>query len=357
MEQPETPISLTAEQTSLLERWTRAATSPQRLVRRSRIILLAAAGQNNAQIAREMRITREQVIRWRKRFVEVGPAGLGKDLPRSGPKSTRIPPEKVQAVVEATLHTPPPKGTHWSCRSMARAQKLGVTTVQRIWKAHNLRPHRSETFKLSLDPQFVDKLVDVVGLYLNPPEKALVLCVDEKSQLQALERTQPILPLRENLPERRTHDYTRHGTTTLFAALNTLDGKVTGACYPSHTHVEFLDFLKRLHRQWPGKRELHLILDNYATHKHPVVRTWLEKHPRFHVHFTPTSCSWLNQIETWFSTLTTQRIRRGSFQSVPALIRAIEEYIAQHEADAKPYVWTATAEAIIRKINKVYDQS
>jgi transposase len=354
---PQTPILLTPEQRELLQKWVRAATTPQRLVRRARIVLLAAEGRSNAEIARTVGITRPQVILWRQRFADHGPQGLAQDAPRSGPKSTRIPPEKVKAVVEATLQTKPPKGTHWTSRAMAQAQGIGVSSVQRIWRAHNLQPHRSETFKLSLDERFVEKLVDVVGLYVDPPEKALVLCVDEKSQIQALERTQPILPLREGLPEQRTHDYERHGTTTLFAALNVLDGQVTGTCYERHTHAEFLAFLKQLHRERPGKRELHLIVDNYSTHKHPVVKAWLEKHPRFHLHFTPTGCSWANMIECWFSALTTQRIRRGSFRSVPELERAIAEYIEQHNATARPYVWTASVGSIVRKINRVYADS
>jgi transposase len=343
-----------------LEKVVRAPTSPQRLVHRARIVLLAADGCSNSEIAQRLRANRSNVVKWRQRFVDRGYEGIAHDAPRPAAPSQRLPPEKVKAVVEATLHSKPPKGTHWSSRSMAKAQGLSVSSVQRIWRLHNLQPHRARTFKLSLDEQFVEKLVDVVGLYLDPPEKALVLCVDEKSQIQALERTQPILPLREGLPEQRTHDYERHGTTTLFAALNVLDGQVTGACYERHTHEEFLAFLKhlsRLPRLKRGKRQVHLIVDNYATHKHPAVQAWLEKHSRFHLHFTPTGCSWANMIETWFSALTTQRIRRGSFRSVTELVRAIEEYIAQHNADARPYVWTASVESIVRKINRVYANS
>lgn len=301
MERPATPISLSAEQHTLLEQWTRAATSSQRLVRRSRIVLLAAQGRSNAEIARTLGITREQVIRWRKRFVELGPVGLGKDAPRPGPKSTRLAAERVRAVVEATLHTKPHNATHWSLRSMAVVQKLAPSTIQRIWRAHNLQPHRTETFKLSLDPKFVEKLTDVIGLYVDPPEKALVLSVDEKSQIQALERSQPILPLREGLPERQTHDYQRNGTTTLFSAFNVLDGQVTAACYERHRHEEFLAFLELLDRETPADLDVHLILDNYGTHKHTTVEAWLEAHPRFHFHFTPTSCSWANLVERWFS--------------------------------------------------------
>ena len=357
MEKPAVPITLTTHQQALLEQWTRASTSSQRLVRRSRIVLLAAQGVANAEIARTLGVTREQVIRWRQRFVDLGPEGLGKDAPRPGPTSTRIPPEKVRAVVEATLHTLPPNATHWSLRTMAAVQKLAPSTIQKIWKAHNLQPHRSETFKLSLDPQFVEKLTDVMALYVDPPEKALVLCVDEKSQIQALDRTQPILPLREGLPERQTHDYQRHGTTTLFTALNLLDGRVTGACYPRHRHEEFLEFLDLLDRELPADQDVHLILDNYGTHKHDEVKTWLKAHPHFHFHFTPTSCSWANLVERWFAAITTQRLRRGTFRSVSELEAAIYDYIEHYNTAPKPYIWTATLEKIVRKINRVYGDS
>ena len=229
-----------------------------------------------------------------------------------------------------------------------------ASTIQKIWKAHNLQPHRSETFKLSLDPKFVEKLTDVIALYVDPPEKALVLSVDEKSQIQALERTQPLLPLREGLPERQTHDYHRHGTTTLFTAFNVLDGQVTAACYERHRHEEFLVFLELLNREMPTDLDLHLILDNYGTHKHDAVKAWLKAHPRFHFHFTPTSCSWANLVERWFSAITTQRIRRGSFRSVEELEAAIYDYIEHYNTAPKPYIWTATLEGIVRKINRVY---
>jgi len=357
MEKPSVPVHLTPEQRALLERWIRASTSPQRLVRRSRIILHAADGLSNAAIARTLKISREQVILWRRRFAALGPEGLGHDAPRPGPTSTRTPPEKVKAVVEATLQTRPPNATHWSLRSMAAAQKLAPSTIRKIWKAHGLQPHRAETFKLSLDPQFVEKLTDVIGLYVDPPEKALVLCVDEKSQIQALDRTQPILPLRPGLPERQTHDYRRHGTTTLFTALHLLDGKVTGACYQRHRHEEFLQFLELLDRETPAELDLHLVLDNYGTHKHAAVKEWLAAHPRFHFHFTPTSCSWANLVERWFSALTTQRLRRGTFRSVRELEAAIYSYIEQYNTAPKPYVWKATLEKIVRGINKVYGDS
>lgn len=354
MEKPAIPIVLTPEEQALLEQQTRAATSSQRLVRRSRIVLLAGQGHSNAEIARILGITREQVLRWRQRFVELGPKGLDQDAPRPGPTSTRVPKEKVRAVVEATLQTQPPNATHWSLRTMAAAQKLAPSTIQKIWKTHNLQPHRSETFKLSLDPQFVEKLTDVIALYVDPPEKALVLCVDEKSQIQALDRTQPLLPLREGLPERQTHDYRRHGTTTLFTAFNVLDGTVTGACQPRHRHEEFLAFLELLDRELPAEQDLHLVLDNYGTHKHEKVQAWLAAHPRFHFHFTPTSCSWANLVERWFAAITTQRLRRGSFRSVAELERAIYEYIEHYNTAPRPYIWTATLAQIVRKINRVY---
>jgi len=268
-----------------------------------------------------------------------------------------VPPEKVREVVEATLHTKPPRATHWSLRTMAVAQKLAPSTIQKIWKAHNLQPHRTQTFKLSLDPQFVEKLTEVMALYVDPPEKALVLSVDEKSQIQALDRTQPLLPLREGMPERQTHDYKRNGTTTLFTAFNTLDGKVTGACFQQHRHEEFLEFLEILDQQTPAELELHLILDNYGTHKHRNVKAWLATHPRFHFHFTPTSCSWANLVERWFAAITTQRIRRGTFRSVAELEAAIYDYIEHYNTEPKPYIWTATLERIVRKINRVYGDS
>lgn len=350
-------IDLSPEHRALLERWVRAASTPQRLVRRARIILLASEGKGSREIAGLMGISRPSVIRWRHRFVAEGPEGIVRDRPRPGPTSTRLSPEKVAEVVHATLHTKPEGRTHWSSRTMARAQGISLSSIQRIWKAHNLRPHKAETFKHSTDEQFVDKLVDVVGLYLNPPEKALVLCVDEKSQIQALERTRPILPMKEGMPEKQTHDYRRHGTTTLFGALSILDGRVTGACYDRHTHQEFLSFLQLLDREIPSDLALHLVVDNYATHKHANVRAWLAQNPRFHLHFTPTSSSWLNMIECWFSGLTTSRLRRGSFASVPEVVSAIEDYIRHHNETPRPFVWKISLLDLVRKLNKVYSDS
>ena len=264
----------------------------------------------------------------------------------------RVQPAKIQEIVDATLHTKPKNATHWSCRTMAKAQGVSASTIHRIWQAHGLQPHRVETFKLSHDPTFVEKLTDVVGLYMNPPDKAVVLCVDEKSQIQALDRTQPSLPMNRGRCGTMTHDYKRNGTTCLFAALNLLEGTVIGECHPRHRHQEFLKFLRRLEREFDKDLDLHLILDNYGTHKHADVQKWLRKHPRFKLHFTPTSCSWLNLVERWFRELTQKRIRRGVFHSVPELINAIYQYRDAHNEDANALVWTAKAEDIVRKVSK-----
>jgi len=332
-----------------LEALVRGGKTPQRVAVRAQIVLGAAAGQSNNGLAKALGISRPTLLRWRERYVAAGVTGLLKDAPRPG-RRKRIRPEKVEAIVNATLHTTPRDATHWSVRSMAQAQRVSPATVHRIWLAANLQPHRTKTFKLSRDPQFVHKLRDVVGLYLNPPAKALVLSVDEKSQIQALDRTQPILPLRPGLPARQTHDYTRHGTTTLFAALNVLEGHVIDACQPRHTHAEFLAFLDKIDHQTSRTREIHLILDNYATHKHPAVKGWMAEHPRFYFHFTPTGASWLNLVERFFAEITRKRIRRGTFHSVPALIAAIRAYVREHNKQARPFIWTATAAAILRKI-------
>lgn len=286
---------------------------------------------------------------WRQRYSEAGVNGLLKDAPRPGRKK-KISAKKVEAIVNATLHTKPKDATHWSTRVMARAQGVSEATVRRIWKAHGLQPHRVKTFKLSRDPEFVKKLRDVVGLYLNPPDKALVLCVDEKSQIQALDRTQPALPMRTGLTKTQTHDYVRHGTTTLFAALNVLEGTVIGSCKPRHRHQEFLEFMKEVNRKVPKRREIHIILDNYGTHKHPMVKAWFAKHPRYHLHFVPTSSSWLNLVERWFAEITRKQIRRGTFRSVPQLVRTIVRYLREHNKTAQPFVWTASAATIMRKI-------
>jgi transposase len=280
--------------------------------------------------------------------------GLEKDAPRPG-RIPKVSHKKVMAIVNATLHTTPTDATHWSTRTMANAQGVGHATVQRIWKQYNLKPHLIETFKLSRDKKFLEKLYDVVGLYLNPPDKSIVFCVDEKSQIQALERTQPLLPLRPGIPSRQTHDYQRHGTTTLFAALNMLDGKVIGDCMPRHRHQEFIRFLQLIDTKTPLDLSLHLIVDNYGTHKHPKVQKWLKRHPRFHMHFIPTSSSWVNMVERWFAEISRKRIRRGSFKNVKELISTIKQYIESHNQNPKIFVWTASVESIMNKIKITKD--
>ena len=276
------------------------------------------------------------------------------DRQRSG-RPKQISAEQEAAIVEATMKTTPKDATHWSVRAMAASQKVSPATVQRIWKKHRLQPHRLESFKFSNDPEFAPKVRDIVGLYMNPPDRAIVLSVDEKSQIQALDRTQPILPLRPGLPARQTHDYQRHGTTTLFAALNVLEGTVIAECQPRHRHQEFLRFLNRIDKSINASLEVHLILDNYGTHKHPDVKKWLAERPRYHVHFTPTGSSWLNQIERWFAEITRKRIRRGTFRSVPELVGAIKDYVRHYNRSPQPFHWVASASQIIRKVNKYKD--
>ncbi|MEI7903367.1 MAG: IS630 family transposase [bacterium] len=344
-------IMLSTEEQTVLTDWSRARSLPIRLVQRARIVTLTAAGIQSQQIAREVGVSRPTVQLWQDRFLALRLMGLEKDAPRPG-RLPAIPQETVERVVNTTLHTTPSNATHWSVRTLATAQGLSRMSIQRIWRQYNLKPHLVETFKLSRDKHFMEKLQDIVGLYLNPPAHALVLCVDEKSQIQALDRTQPLLPLRPGIPARQTHDYTRHGTTTLFAALNLLNGKVIGDCMPRHRHQEFIRFLKQIDAQIPAKRQLHLIVDNYSTHKHARVRSWLKRHPRFHLHFTPTSSSWLNLVERWFREITDKRIRRGTFHNVPMLIKAIEDYIANHNQNPHIFVWTAPVQRIVDKIAK-----
>jgi len=339
------------EHRTVLERWVGAQGTPQSVALRARIVLMAAEEKSNTQIARELGVSRPTVIMWRQRFGEEGPQALCETRPGRGRKPT-ISSAKVKAIVTATTQTKPAGQTHWSCRSMAKAQGVSPATVQRIWDAHGLKPHRVKAFKLSNDPRFSEKLTDVVGLYLNPPEKALVLCVDEKSQIQALDRTQASLPMKKGRAGTMTHDYKRNGTTTLFAALNTLDGSVVGQCLPRHRHQEFLKFLRHLDREFPGERDLHLIVDNYRTHTHANVNAWLAKHPRFYLHFTPTSSSWLNLVERWFRELTDKAIRRGVFHSVPDLIEAINEFLAAHNEDPQPFIWTASIDSILEKVGR-----
>lgn len=321
---------------------------PQKLVRRAEIVLAAAAGMSNKVISERGLGSLQTIYLWRKRYAEHGIEGL-KDVPKPG-RPRNIGRDKVAEVIATTL-TPPEGMTHWSARRLAKQMGVSHATVHRIWQAYDLKPHRVETFKFSQDPQFKEKVVDIVGLYLNPPEQALVLGVDEKSQIQALERTQPMLPLRPGKAARYTHDYKRNGTTTLFAALNAATGEVIGACHPRHRHQEFLKFLKQLDQEVPDK-DLHLILDNYGTHKHDKVQRWLKRHRHFHLHFTPTGASWMNIVETWFGILTNQAIRRGSFDSVAQLIGAIKVFLSRWNEGAHPFVWTKTAEQILAKAAK-----
>lgn len=329
-----------------LEQWLRAQSIPQALATRARIVLGSAAGESVRALARRLGLTQTTVCLWRRRYREAGLAGL-RTLPRAG-RPRRITAAKEQAVISATLRKPH-AATHWSARRLAREVGLSPATVHRIWQKYGLQPHRVETFKFSRDPQFEKKLADIVGLYLDPPERALVLCVDEKSQIQALNRTQPALPMWPGLPARMTHDYTRHGTTSLFAALEVASGKVHARCFRRHRHVEFIAFLNSLARRYPG-RELHLICDNYGTHKHPAVKQWLAAHPRFHLHFTPTGASWLNLVERWFALITEQAIRRGSFEHVRRLERTIMRWLAHWNEQAKPFRWTKSAARIKRSI-------
>jgi transposase len=348
---PAERLSMTEEQSTILKTWVAAKTSPQRTVLRARICLLAAEGLSNRTIARTLRTSRPTVVQWRKRFEEQGPQGLAEDAAH-GLSPRALPANKVKAIVEATLHTTPADATHWSTRTMAKAMGVSNATVSRIWDAHGLQPHRVETFKLSNDKRFVEKLTDVVGVYLNPPDKAVVLCVDEKSQVQALDRTQPGLPMKKGRCRTMTHDYKRNGTTCLFAALNVLEGKVIGSCYPRHRNIEFRKFLRQIDRETPQELAIHMILDNYGTHNHPKVRAWLERHPRFHCHFTPTSSSWLNLVERWFGEITRKRIRRGVFKSVSDLVSGIEEYIQLNNRDPKPFLWTKNVATILKKVTR-----
>jgi len=351
MNKPAKAIDVLENDRRVLQGWVRAHTTPQQIARRGLIILRASEGMANSRIAEETGVSRTTVVEWRKRFLNEGLSALTQIKPGRGRKP-QLGAERVKDIVKATLNSLPPGATHWSCRSMAKAQGVSRATVQRIWDAHGLQPHRVKTFKLSRDKRFEEKLTDVVGLYMNPPDKAIVLCVDEKSQIQALDRTQPGLPLKKGRCGTMTHDYKRNGTASLFTALNILDGKVIGECYSRHRHQEFPKFLRRLDREFQMEVDLHLILDNYGTHGHARVKSWLEKHPRFKLHFIPTSASWLNLVERWFRDLTDKRIRRGIFRNVPELIDAIMEYIAVNNDNPKPFVWTASAEAILRKVSK-----
>jgi transposase len=344
-------VVLTEQQRKQLQTYARGRSVAARLVERARIVLYASEGKQDSEIAEQLAIPRQKAARWRKRFLELGVAGLVKDAPRAG-RPRKITAATVNEIVTQTTQTTPANATHWSTRTMAKQAGISEASVRRIWKAHGLKPHRTTTFKLSNDPRFAEKLEDIVGLYLNPPEHALVLSLDEKSQIQALDRTQPGLPLKKGRGQTMTHDYKRNGTTTLFAALNVLDGSVIGTCMDKHRHQEWLKFLRLIDRQIPAGREVHLIVDNYATHKHLKVKRWLERHPRFHVHFTPTSASWLNMVERFFRDLTSNRVRRGVFRCVAELQAAIEAYIQQHNQQPKPFIWTAQASDILEKVKR-----
>ena len=344
-------VSLSIGDQEEIHGWLTAHGTPQQVALRGRIVLAAAEGRSDSAIARELQVNRHTVILWRQRFLQEGKESLWEVAPGRGRKPM-YGPEKIQAVVKATFQSKPKGLTQWSCRLMAKNQGLSKSTVSNIWRSHNLKPHRVKTFKLSRDPRFLEKLTDVVGLYLNPPEKALVLCVDEKSQIQALDRTQPILPLAPGIPERRTHDYMRHGTTTLFAALDIASGAVIGELHRRHRSSEFLKFLRTIEANVPPDLDIHLVMDNYGTHKTPTIRSWFARHRRFHVHFTPTSASWLNQVERWFATLTEKQIRRGTHRSTRELEEAIRDYLNLHNVDPKPFAWTKTADDILASIER-----
>ncbi|HAP06876.1 MAG TPA: IS630 family transposase [Planctomycetaceae bacterium] len=350
---PKTALLLSDDERETLEHWARRRKTSQALALRSRIVLACGQGQDNKQVASLLKVSMPTVGKWRKRFIEERLDGL-MDEPRPG-APRKISDADVERVVTQTLESKPRNATHWSTRGMAKASGLSQTAVARIWRAFGLQPHRTETFKLSTDPQFVDKVRDIVGLYMNPPNNSIVLCVDEKSQVQALDRTQPLLPMEPGRPERHTHDYARHGTTSLFAALNVATGHVIGKCQQRHRQLEFVNFLDHIDQtipETPGEM-IHIVMDNYATHKTARVKRWLAKRPRYQVHFTPTSASWLNQVERFFAEITQKRIRRSAFRSVPSLKKAIQSYLDQHNEDPKPFKWTADADLILNRVANV----
>jgi putative transposase len=348
---PVAPVELSEHVRRELQGWCRSRTLPAGLARRARLILLAAEGLSNKAIAEKVGLSGAMVGVWRKRFRAQGLVGLYDEPRPGGPRS--IQDEQVAELIRQTLQTKPPDGTHWTCRSLAQHSGLSKSTVQRVWQAFGIQPHRQKHFKLSTDPYFVEKVRDIVGLYLTPPDKALVLCVDEKSQIQALDRTQPLLPLGLGYVEGVTHDYVRHGTTTLYAALDIASGQVLTRCTPRHRHQEFLGFLRQIETAVPADLDLHLVVDNYATHKHATVRRWLARRPRFHVHYTPTYGSWLNQVEIWFNIITQRAIRRGSFRSVKGLVATIDHFVQSYNARCTPFVWTATADSILQKVRRL----
>src|SRR6201998_4224611 len=354
MGRPKAVLVLSPQRREQLEALVSSRSLPAGLVSRARIILLSASGKTNQQIARQLGLANATVGKWRRRFLEQDVSGLHDELRPGRPRP--ISDERVAQLVRKTLDTKPKDGTHWSIRQIARQTRLSKSTVHRIWQAFGLEPHRQRHFKLSNDPFFVEKVRDIVGLYLDPPENAVVLCVDEKSQIQALERTQPILPMGLGYVEGVTHDYRRHGTTTLFLALDTAKGTVMGRCRRRHRHQEYLEFLRQIEENVPLELDVHVIVDNYGTHKHPRVKRWFAARPRFHVHFTPTYASWLNQVEIWFNRITQQAIRRGTFRSVKELVEKIDDYVQNSNRRAKPFVWTATADSIFAKVERLCER-
>jgi transposase len=349
------PLQVTDDERRVLEQWARRPKTSQRLALRARVVLACGEGLTNRAVAARVQLSSNSVSKWRERFRVHRLEGLT-DEPRPGAPRV-VTDDRVVDVITQTLEGPPPEQTQWSARTMAERAGLSKSTISRIWRTFGLQTHRLDTFKLSADPQFVEKVRDIVGLYLNPPDHALVLCVDEKSQVQALERSRPLLPMRPGIPARQTHDYIRHGTTSLFAALDVATGHVIGECHRRHRHQELLKFLEQLDAQVPATGEIHLIMDNYGTHRTPKVARWFARHPRYHVHFTPTSASWLNQVERFFAQLTTRRIRRGTFASLPALEAAIANYLTHHNQHCKPFVWTATADAILDKVTRFCERT
>jgi len=348
---PKPPINLTDEERIQLESISRSRAMPHSIVTRARIILLAAQGVTNTAVAEEIGISKQAVGKWRQRYFKHGLSGLHDELRPGRPRS--VGDEKVAALIRKTLNTKPKDGTHWTIRSIAEEIKLSRPTVHRIWTAFGLQPHRQRHFKLSTDPFFTEKVRDIVGLYLNPPDKAMVLCVDEKSQIQALDRTQPVLPMGFGYVEGVTHDYVRHGTTTLFAALDIATGQVLTQCKPRHRHQEYLQFLKEVDANVPRELDIHLVVDNYATHKHPKVKRWLAARPRYQVHYTPTYASWLNQVEIWFNLITQKAIRRGTFKNVKDLVKNIDQFVQTYNKNTRPFQWTATADSILEKVKRL----
>jgi putative transposase len=348
---PKSALTLSEQENEQLKVISNSRSLPHGLVTRAQIILLAAQGATNRSIAEKLGFSMQSVCKWRQRYLEQGIEGLHDELRPGRPRS--ISDEKVAILIRKTLNTKPQDGTHWTIRSMAKETHVSRQTVHRIWNAFGLQPHRQRHFKLSTDPFFVEKVRDIVGLYLNPPDKAIVLCVDEKSQIQALNRTQPLLPMGLGYVEGVTHDYVRHGTTTLFAALDIASGQVLTKCKHRHRHQEYLGFLKHIDANVPQKLDIHLVVDNYSTHKHPTVKRWLTTHPRYQVHYTPTYASWLNQIEIWFNLITQKAIRRGTFKSVKELIFKIDQFVQNYNSNTRPFVWTATADSILEKIKRL----